>query len=309
MNFKGADILSLKGFSRADLEQVMRVAGEFDKTLEKKRQLELLKGYILASLFYEPSTRTRLSFETAMRKLGGDVVSVVGVDYSSLAKGETLHDTAKIIENCADIIVVRHPREGSSEEMANAAKVPVINAGDGPGQHPSQALLDLYTIQKEKKRIDGLKVMMVGDLLYGRTVHSLVEPLSHFDVEMVFVSPDELKMPEEYKGLLRDKGVSFQETGDLNKFLKDMDVVYMTRIQQERFSSREEYEKLKNVYVLTRELLDKYNKKVTVMHPLPRVGEISVNVDDFPGAAYFRQAANGIPVRMALLTLVLGKVK
>lgn len=308
MDFKGADILSLQHFTRPDIEQVLEMAAKLEKEIKEKRKLDYLRGCVLAALFYEPSTRTRMSFETAMHRMGGDVISAVGMDYSSLVKGETLADTAKIVANYADVIVLRHPQEGSAHDMAEAVETPVINAGDGPGQHPTQALLDLYTMQKERGKLDGLRIMMVGDLRYGRTVHSLIEPLSHFDVSMVFVSPDELKMPESYLERLREKGISFVETANMEEKLADVDVLYMTRIQQERFATKEEYEKFRGVYVLTRELMERLNPALTVMHPLPRVWEISADVDTMPGAAYFRQAENGLFVRMALLGMVLGRV-
>lgn len=307
MDFKGADILGVRQFNRGDIEAVLAMAKKMEPFASKKKWGGVLDGKLMASLFYEPSTRTRLSFETAMHRLGGDVVSVVGAEFSSLSKGETLQDTGKIVQLYADVIVMRHSETGSVAKLAEGAEVPVINAGDGSGEHPTQALLDLYTIKKERGKIDGLTVGLVGDLKFGRTVHSLSQALSHFDIDLVFVSPSELKMPEEITLRLREKGARFQETGKFEESLKWLDVCYMTRIQQERFSSKEEYEKLKHVYVLTRELAEKSNPKMTVMHPLPRIGEIKENLDEFPGAAYFRQAQNGIAVRMALLSLVLGK--
>jgi len=307
-DFKGADILSTKSFSKSDIEKIVEVADEFLPYAKKEKSSELLKGQVLASLFYEPSTRTRLSFETAMERLGGNVITVTGTESSSLAKGETLSDTARVIENFADVMVVRHNKPGSVDEMGRAANVPVINAGDGEGEHPTQALLDIFTMIKERGELEGLTVAMVGDLKYGRTVHSLSYLLAHFGVKLILVSPDQLKMPGEVTDYLKEKGIEFEETEDMEEALKHAEVCYMTRVQKERFDDPAEYEKFKNFYVLTKEGIEKHNAKMTIMHPLPRVGEISLNVDDLPGAAYFRQVQNGVAVRMALLALVLGKV-
>lgn len=307
MDFAGSDILSTKQFNRGDIEKVLAVAKKLEPFAHKQKQGTILTGKVLASLFYEPSTRTRLCFETAMKRLGGNVVSVVGEEFSSLSKGETLYDTGKIVENYADVIVMRHAQTGAPEKLALGANIPVINAGDGAGEHPSQALLDIYTMQKECGKIDGLTVAMVGDLKYGRTVHSLSQALSHFDVEMMFVSPKELKMPETITFPLHEKGAHYKETEDFHDAIKWADVIYMTRIQQERFTDKKEYERLKNIYILTKELVERKNPKAVILHPFPRVGEIKEDVDEIPGAAYFRQAQNGVAVRMALLTLVLGK--
>ena len=307
MDFKDSDIISAKQFNRGDIETVLKMAKKMEPFASKKRWGDLLKGYLLASLFYEPSTRTRMSFETAMLRLGGDTVSVVGMQFSSLTKGETLYDTGRIVENYADVIAMRHSFDGSVEELASGASVPVINAGDGSNEHPTQALLDIYTIQKELGKFDGLTVAMVGDLKYGRTVHSLVLMLSHFDVSLIFVSPPELKMPEPICRILKEKNILYKETGDMAEAMKQADVLYMTRIQQERFTDPKEYEKHRNAYVLTRELIEEKNPKQIILHPLPRIWEIKRDVDDLPGAAYFRQVANGVAVRMALLALVLGK--
>ncbi len=307
MEFKGADILSAKQFNRGDIETVLKMAAKMEPFASKKKWGNILEGKLLASLFYEPSTRTRLSFETAMNRLGGRVVSSVGMQFSSLTKGETLHDTGRIVEQYADVIVMRHPDDGSVEKLARGANVPVINAGDGANEHPTQSLLDLYTMQKELGKIDGLTVAMVGDLKFGRTVHSLSSVLSHFDAELIFVSPPELKMPEPICRALKEKNISFKETTDMAEAMKWADVLYMTRIQQERFEDMKEYEKHKGSYVLTRELIEEKNPKLVVMHPLPRIWEIKEDTDDVPGAAYFRQVGNGVAVRMALLALVLGK--
>ncbi|MEK9132212.1 MAG: aspartate carbamoyltransferase [Patescibacteria group bacterium] len=307
MEFKGADILSAKQFNRGDVETVLKTAARALQYASKKKWSDILKNKLLASLFFEPSTRTRLSFETAMIRLGGSVVNSVGTQTSSLSKGETLLDTGRVIEKYADVIVMRYSQENSAEELARGAAVPVINAGDGSNEHPTQALTDLFTIQQELGSIDGLKVAMVGDLKYGRTVHSLSYMLSHFDVEMTFVSPETLKMPEHICRSLKEKNVKFKETFDMGEALREANVLYMTRIQKERFEKEKEYEKVKNSYILTREMIEQKNPKLLIMHPLPRIAEIAQDVDDLQGAAYFRQVANGLAVRMALLTMVLGK--
>lgn len=262
-----------------------------------------LKGKILAALFYEPSTRTRLSFEAAMNRLGGSVISAEGIQFSSLYKGETIEDTMKIVGGYADIICMRHPEAGSADRAAAASPVPFINAGDGPGQHPTQALLDLYTIQKEHGSVDGIHIAMVGDLRYGRTVHSLSYLLGLYkNVTFTLVSPSELTMPEKVTSFYKEHGIQFTETDDIAAAL-DADFIYMTRVQQERFADKSEYERLKLKYILTADMLK--NKKCKILHPLPRVGEISEDVDALPNAAYFRQAKNGVPVRMALLEMLL----
>ena len=304
MDFKGASIVSTKDLEKSDIEKVMQVAEKFLPLAKKEGKSDLMEGKVLASLFYEPSTRTRLSFETAMERLDGKVITVTGAEGTSLKKGETLRDTAKVVENFADVIVIRHSQPGSVREMAECVGVPVINAGDGAGEHPTQALLDVFTIQKECGKIDGLTIAMVGDLKYGRTVHSLSYLLAQYDVNLILVSPDLLKMPAEVTGALKN----FEETESLEDALKKADVLYMTRIQQERFDDPAEYERFKDHYVLSRVLIETHNKDVVIMHPLPRIGEISLDVDDLPGAVYFRQVQNGVAVRMALLALVLGKV-
>jgi aspartate carbamoyltransferase catalytic subunit len=302
MNFYNQNILYTEQFNRDSIEKVLDTAQEMTDIAFNKEKSDLLKGKVLASLFYEASTRTRLSFETAMIRLGGDVLSVPDIETSSLAKGESLADTAKTIEQFVDVMAVRHPRNGSAEEMAVNCKPPVINAGDGPNQHPTQALLDMYTIRDEFGKIDGVKIAMVGDLKYGRTTHSLVNLLKNYDVKYVFVAPDALQMPDEYL-----EGIEYEKTDKLEEGLKDVDFVYMTRIQRERFDSVEEYEKYKGVYVLDKQTILDVNPDVKVLHPLPRIDEIALDVDDMKNACYFKQARNGVAVRMALLALVLGK--
>lgn len=262
-----------------------------------------LGGQVLASLFYEPSTRTRFSFEAAMQRQGGSVISTeAAAQFSSVTKGESLEDTIKVTAGYADVIVLRHPEVGSAERAAAVSTVPVINAGDGLGQHPTQALLDIYTIQHELGKVDGLTVALVGDLLNGRTIHSLLFLLGLYKVAKVYlVAPVKLQLPDEYRDYLRKVGVEFEDKDSLDFLDKSVDVVYMTRVQKERFESVDEYEKLKDYFVLDKKVMNRLKDKAIIMHPLPRVNEIATEVDDDPRAAYFRQAENGLYVRMALL--------
>jgi aspartate carbamoyltransferase catalytic subunit len=307
--FEDIDVLSGKQFTREGLDRILSVSREMDGHLGEGASLDLLDGYVMGALFFEPSTRTRLSFETAMHRLGGDVVGFAQTGTSSVAKGESLNDTIRTVSQYVDVIVMRHPEIGSARQAAAVATVPVLNGGDGAGQHPTQALLDLYTIQVERGRVDGNAIALCGDLKNGRTVHAGVELYQHYDCPLIFVAPEALRMPPEITERLRREGVEIEETEDLEAALGKADVLYMTRIQKERFADPEAYERLKGSYVLTREMVERVNPNVTVMHPLPRVNEIETDVDDLPGAAYFRQARNGVPVRMALLALVLGRVK
>jgi aspartate carbamoyltransferase len=306
-SFKGKDILHGNQFSKKDIDAIIKNASYFEKELKKKDSLNLLKGKILATLFYEPSTRTRLSFEAAMQRLGGGVISMGSVESSSVAKGETLVDTVRTVSQYADVIVVRHPRLGSAKEAADATPIPVINAGDGAGQHPTQALLDIYTIHKELGSLKNLTISLVGDLKNGRTVHALVELLSLFQSKLYFVSPDLLRMPEEITTNLKGKGIRIVETEDMLEAANASDLVYMTRVQKERFSDLSEYERVKGSLIIDGEFLKRLKKKITILHPLPRVDEIHPDVDSYPGAAYFRQVRNGVFVRMALLAMVFGK--
>ena len=303
--FKGRDIISIRDFSKADLLYVLNIA----KQIEKNPDPTLLKGKILATLFFEPSTRTRLSFTTAMERLGGHVMGFASPGVSSTKKGETLWDTIKMVEQYADVIAMRHPLEGSARLASEAASIPILNGGDGSNQHPTQTLLDLYTILKTKGKLDGLKVGMLGDLKYGRTVHSLAIALSHFNTTFYFISPEALKMPKEYIDELKEKKIKYKEVVELKKVSKELDVLYVTRVQKERFPDPVEYEKYKDFYKLDKSLLPFIKKDLKIMHPLPRVGEISPELDETPHAVYFEQAGNGIPVREALLALVLGKIK
>jgi aspartate carbamoyltransferase catalytic subunit len=307
VSLRGKDILDGKQFSRDEIELILSVADVFSDRLKKEKSVDLMKGYILATLFFEPSTRTRLSFEAAMHRLGGSVIGFSSSESSSTSKGETLADTIHTVDQYADLIAIRHPQIGSAVEAANIAMVPVINAGDGAGQHPTQALLDLFTIRKELGQLDGKTILLCGDLKNGRTVHAGVEIYKHYKCKLIMVSPNELKMPEEIVSDLRAKGIGVEETPDLEAALAKSDIVYMTRIQKERFSDPTEYDRLKDSYVLTRKMIEHHQPKLVVMHPLPRVNEISKDVDDLPNAAYFRQMRNGVFIRMALIALVTGK--
>lgn len=306
----GQDIISIDQFEKKDLESIFDLSFDMEENFRVHGCSNLLNCTIMASLFFEPSTRTKFSFDSAMTRLGGEIISTVGVTYSSMAKGETLEDTIKTVERYADVIVMRHPEKGSAAAAAKVAKVPVINAGDGPGEHPTQALLDFYTIRKEMRQFPKIKVAMVGDLKYGRTIHSLIKLLAHYeDIEFCLISPKELKIPEEYTKLLKEKDIKFYESDDFGQAACDCDVLYMTRIQKERFGDPSEYERLKGVFVLDKEIMKKAKKNMIVMHPLPRVSEIATEIDSDPRAKYFDQVENGVFVRMALLALVLGKVK
>jgi aspartate carbamoyltransferase catalytic subunit len=298
------DVLRADQFSAEEIDRILEAARRYEAALEAGEVLDELRGKLLAALFFEPSTRTRLSFEAAMLRLGGRVVTVAEAKSSSAAKGESLHDTIKTVAGYADVIVLRHPRIGAAEEAARATDVPILNAGDGAGQHPTQALLDLYTLVKEQGKVDGLTIALVGDLKNGRTVHSLADLLAQYGVEFVFVAPEALRMPREIVERLRSKGIEVRETASLADAIPTCDVLYMTRIQRERFDDPAEYDRLKDAYVLGRDVLAAARDSITIMHPLPRVNEIAADVDDHPGAAYFRQAANGVPVRMALLAMV-----
>jgi aspartate carbamoyltransferase len=305
----GKDIISVKQFSRADLEYVFGVAHEMRGMVERVGTFDLLKGKILANLFYEPSTRTSSSFTAAMERLGGSVIPINEVKYSSVTKGESLTDTVRTLECYADVIVLRHPETGSAAIAAKAARKPVINAGDGTGEHPTQALLDLFTIFEELGVgvVDGLTVTMLGDLKYGRTVHSLARLLSLFKVKLNYVSPDILKMPKEVMDEVGEKGIPQAEFSTLEKVLPETDVLYVTRVQKERFEDPADYEKVKSAYVIDPAIMQAAKQNMIVMHPLPRVTEISMDFDDDPRAAYFRQMEYGLYVRMALLAMVLGK--
>ncbi|HET6823899.1 MAG TPA: aspartate carbamoyltransferase [Anaerolineales bacterium] len=305
----GKDIISVKQFKREDLEYIFGVAHEMRGMVERVGTFDLLKGKILANLFYEPSTRTSSSFTAAMERLGGSVIPINEVRYSSVSKGESLPDTIRTLECYADVIVLRHPETGSAAIAAKAARKPVINAGDGVGEHPTQALLDTFTIFEElgAGQIDGMTVTMLGDLKYGRTVHSLARLLSLYKVKINYVSPEILRMPREVMNEVGEKGIPQGEFNSLEAVLPETDVLYVTRVQKERFEDPAEYEKVKGAYVIDPQTMKGAKQEMIVMHPLPRVGEISVDFDDDPRAAYFRQMEYGLYVRMALLAMVLGK--
>ena len=307
--WKGRDVISIRDFSKDDIEYVLSTAERLEKELKEKGSLEYAKGKILATLFFEPSTRTRLSFESAMHRLGGSVIGFAEASTSSVKKGESLRDTIKTVEQYSDVIVIRHPKEGAARLAAEVAEIPVINAGDGSNQHPTQTLLDLYTIKREFGKIDGLKIGLLGDLKYGRTVHSLSEALSHYDVELYLISPALLRMPRHIVEELKEKGVKVHETSDLESVIGELDVLYVTRIQKERFPDEQEYLKVKGSYVIDLEILRKVKETLKIMHPLPRVDEIHPSVDSTKYAIYFRQVFSGIPVRMALLALTLGVIE
>lgn len=305
--FYGTDIVSVNQFSKEDLDYIFGVAHEMQEMVARVGTFDLLKGKILANLFYEPSTRTSSSFTAAMERLGGSVIPINEVRYSSVSKGETLADTIRTLECYADVIVLRHPEVGASAEAALHASKPVINAGDGVGEHPTQALLDLLTILEELGSAEGLTVTMLGDLKYGRTVHSLSRLLSLYKAKLNYVSPDILRMPTEIIDELNSKGIQQVEYGSLDDVLPETDVLYVTRVQKERFGNPEDYEKVAGTFVVNPEIMNAAKAKMIVMHPLPRVGEISMDFDKDPRAAYFRQMEYGLYVRMALLALVLGK--
>ena len=304
----GKDIISVRQFSRADLDIIFSVAHDMRTMVEHVGTFDLLKGKILANLFYEPSTRTQASFMAAMQRQGGAVIPISEVRYSSVAKGESLPDTVRTLACYADVIVIRHPEVGSAALAAQYAGKPVINAGDGPGEHPTQALLDMFTIREELGRLDNLTVTMLGDLKYGRTVHSLARLLTRFDgIRLNYVSPEILRMPQDVMDEVAQKGIPQAEFAAIDKPLPATDVLYVTRVQRERFEDPEVYDKVKEAFVITPEVMKPAKKEMIVLHPLPRVTEISMEFDADPRAAYFRQMEYGLYVRMALLAMVLGK--
>lgn len=307
MKFKGTSIVSLRDFDR---DSIMHILESARKTDENPGQYAgRLKGKVLATLFFEPSTRTRLSFESAMLRVGGEVMGFSDAKGTSAQKGESLSDSIKIVESYSDLIVLRHPVEGSARMASEISHVPIINGGDGANQHPSQTFLDLYTILKAKKKLDRLKVGFMGDLKYGRTVHSLAYALGLFKARMYFISPPLLPLPIYQKEELEEMRVNFSEHRDFNDVKKDLDILYVTRIQRERFGDDLDYEKVKEGYFISKKSLEGSKSTMKILHPLPRVDELSEDVDDTEHALYFEQAANGIPVRMALLCLVMGAIR
>jgi len=306
LEFQGRDIISIKDFSREEIDYILKIAQAMEPIAAKGS--DMLKGKILATLFFEPSTRTRLSFEAAMHKLGGSTIGFAEAEIASVKKGENLADTIRTVENYADVIAVRHPLEGAARLAAEFAKIPIINGGSGAEEHPTQALLDLYTIMKEKGKIDGLKIAFVGDLRYGRTVHSLAYALSLYNVELYLISPETLKMRREVLQTIKERIPVTEKTG-LEKIIPLVDVLYVTRIQKERFPDPAEYAKVKGSYKIDLKTLSDAKKDLIILHPLPRVDEIASEVDNTSFARYFQQVWNGIVARMALLALILGAVK
>jgi len=303
MVFDLKNIISISDFNKDNIEYILKLAEKMEPIARSKKQSNVLSGKILGMLFYEPSTRTKLSFETAMKRLGGNTIGFAEAKVSSATKGESLKDTVKIVGDYSDAIVIRHNMEGTARFASGVSDVPVINAGDGAGQHPTQTLLDLYTMKRVLGKIDNLHVSLVGDLKYGRTVHSLAYALAMFDVKMSFVSPPELKMPNGIVHDLNKIGVSINETDDIHSVLEDTDVLYVTRIQKERFPDPEEFSKIKGAYMIDKKLVE--DTDLIVMHPLPRVDEISYDVDNTKYGKYFEQAFYGVPVRMALLKSII----
>lgn len=306
LEFEDRDIISIKDFSREEINYIFKIAKSMEPFAAKGS--DMLKGKILATLFFEPSTRTRLSFESAMHRLGGSTIGFAEAEIASVKKGENLADTIRTVDNYADVIALRHPLEGAARLAAEFSKVPILNGGSGAEEHPTQALLDVYTMNKEKGKIDGLKIAFVGDLRYGRTVHSLAYALSLYNVELYLVSPESLKMRREVLQAIKER-IQVIERTNLEKIIPLVDVLYVTRIQKERFPDPAEYAKVKGSFKLDLQALTEAKKDLTILHPLPRVDEIAPEVDNTPYARYFQQVRNGIVVRMALLALILGAVK
>lgn len=304
MSLKGMSIISIRDMEKEDLEEVIRIAGE----VKRGKHKNFLKGKIISTLFFEPSTRTRLSFESAAKQMGAKVIGFAGIDYTSVKKGESLGDTIKTVSGYCDLIVIRHQLEGSARYASEVASVPVINAGDGANQHPTQTFLDLFTIREYFQDFSSLKVAFLGDLKYGRTVHSLAYALSLYKTTIWLISPDLLRMPQFLVEELRANGSSVREIDTLEQIQETFDILYVTRIQKERFGDLQEYMKVAGSYRITREVVKSLGENIKIMHPLPRVDEIDVEVDKTDNAIYFKQAHNGIPVRQAILGLVLGTI-
>ena len=295
-------LVSITDYTKDDILSILSSAADFEKNPTRKT----LEGKVVATLFFEPSTRTRLSFETAAVRLGAKTIGFSDAATSSSSKGETLHDTIQMVGSYADVIVMRHFLEGAARYASEVSPVPVVNAGDGANQHPSQTLLDLYSMQKTQKTLENLNICLVGDLKYGRTVHSLIQAMSNFNPTFKFIAPEELKMPEEYKTFCKKHNISFTESTELTGNFNDADILYMTRVQRERFSDLMEYERVKNVYTLNKAMLENSKPNLRILHPLPRVTEIAQDVDSNEKAYYFQQAKNGLYVRQAIISRVLG---
>lgn len=296
-------LVSITDYSKEKILQILQKAATF----EENPNQEILKEKVVATLFFEPSTRTRLSFETAVNRLGGRIIGFADASTTSGTKGETLKDTIKMVSNYADLIVMRNPIEGAARYASEVSDVPVVNAGDGANQHPTQTMLDLYSIMKTQGKVDNLNICMVGDLKYGRTIHSLIQALSHFNPTFTFIAPKELELPEEYKLFCREQNIQFKEHTELNEEnIADADILYMTRVQRERFTDLYEYEKVKDVYTLRNKLLENTKSNLRILHPLPRVNEIDYDVDNNEKAYYFQQAKNGVYARQAIICDLLG---
>lgn len=298
---KNRSLVSISDYSKEEILEILRSAAEFEANPNRKT----LDGKVIATLFFEPSTRTRLSFETAVNRLGGRIIGFSDAATSSSVKGETLHDTIRMVANYADAIVMRHPLEGAARYASEVSPIPIVNAGDGSNQHPSQTLLDLYSILKTQETLENLNICMVGDLKYGRTIHSLIMAMSHFNPTFKFIAPKELRVPEEYKVFCKKNGISYSESTELTNNFNDADILYMTRVQKERFLDLMEYEQVKNVYTLKSNMLQNSKPNLKILHPLPRVNEIDQDVDKSPKAYYFQQAQNGLYIRQAIMSKVL----
>lgn len=294
-------LVSIDDYTKEEILEVLAKAAEF----EKNPNSNILEGKVVSSLFFEPSTRTRLSFETAISRMGGRIVGFTDASSSSTTKGETLNDTIKMVSNYSDLIVMRHPIEGSARYASEVSDVPIINAGDGANQHPTQTMLDLYSIQKTQGTLENLNIFMVGDLKYGRTVHSLLMALSHFNPTFHFIAPKELEIPRGYKIFMDNNNIKYQEHTEFGSIINDADILYMTRVQRERFADPLEYEKVKNVYILKNDMLKDTRDNLRILHPLPRVNEIAMDVDTNPKAYYFEQALNGVFARQAIIAKAL----
>ncbi len=295
------NLVSIDDYSKEEILEVLERAAKF----EENPNCNLLEGKVVASLFFEPSTRTRLSFETAISRMGGRIVGFSDSSSSSVTKGETLKDTIKMVSNYCDLIVMRHPIEGSARYASEVADIPLINAGDGANQHPTQTMLDLYSIYKTQGTLENLNIFMVGDLKYGRTVHSLLMAMAHFNPTFHFIAPKELEIPLAYKMFMDDNNIKYFEHSEFDDIINDADILYMTRVQRERFADPLEYEKVKNVYILKNKMLENTKDNLRILHPLPRVNEIATDVDANPKAYYFQQALNGVYARQAIIAKAL----
>jgi aspartate carbamoyltransferase catalytic subunit len=299
---KGKSLISINDYTKDEQVAILDLASHFEKNPTQK----ILEDYVVATLFFEPSTRTRLSFESAVNRLGGKIIGFSDASSTSVKKGESLKDTILTVSNYSDLIVMRNPVEGSARYASEVATVPVINAGDGANQHPTQTLLDLYTIRQTQGTLDNLHVAFVGDLKYGRTVHSLVIALCNYNTTFHFVSPNVLKLPSSIKMHIKNNNLNYHQYNDMNEVIGNTDILYMTRIQRERFSDPLEYERVKDLYILEKNMLIDFKENLKILHPLPRVNEISEDIDNTPQAYYFQQALNGVFVRQALITSILG---